>query len=500
LKDINDYHDATTEYELFSFLYDRVISREISTFSAFRAFAPKILQDKRAYPTVMRIFELIKRLNWGFFAGIGPDTHKKIWRELVIPDPAIPSAGDLKRTLSISNLYIAMLDIHGYTRFCQESRKNLSMLHTLDRAINSAIRDISTKCHAVSQRERGDEIVVVAASATDALMAALCIMDYFAKTNVVADPEIPTERTGEAVVLPAFQLSAGISGGNTSTPLIVTEQGQLSGFLLNTGARLQTRANELSPTECRVMLTKQVEMSYIKENTVEKCVLFQNSAVYFLDTGLIEFKGVLLPTCEAVFRKEDRYKEQYSPELNQLFNSIRESLWEQRIYTDLIQLLAKSALVMPSFSVNLSAPVGGLTVANSNSFQQLCRAALRAYGDDDYGLALSLLHDFIGILEIIPRYDRLILDYLRGITEKYSLLLEEYDQMIDREIDERAGRIFTEPHFKAYLAAKNGAALYEKLRFAGRKSPELTQKKAIWYSLIKKNQEKMAMTIHSGKK
>lgn len=501
MKDINEYNDAVPEYELFSFLYDRVISREISTFSALREFAPAVIQSKRAYPAVMRVFELIKRLNWGFFAGISPATHKKIWRELVIPDKAFPDAGDLKRTLSISNLYVAMLDIHGYTKFCQDSRKNLSMLHILDRAINLEIRDICAKCHAVCQRERGDEIVVVAASATDALMSALCIIDYFAKTSVAADPQISTQRSGETATLPAFEVSAGITGGNTSVPLIITEQGNLSGFLLNTGARLQTRANELSPVESRIMLTKQVQMSFVKENAVEKCSLCKNDAVYFLDTGNLEFKGVLLPTCEAVYRKEDRYKEQVSEDLNRLFNSIKENLWEQRIFTDLIGLLYKTVQVMPPFTVTPSEPVNGMQTLNNGSFQQLCRTALKHYlNDEDYPAAVDMLLRLIEIMQLIPRFDRLILDYARGVTGKYEQLLEEFQASIDREVDQKANQVFTETNFKAFIAAKNAAGVYEKLRAMGRKSPELTKKKTLWYYLIKANPEKMAMTIHSGKK
>ncbi|MDR1948136.1 MAG: hypothetical protein LBQ38_01970 [Spirochaetaceae bacterium] len=449
----------------------------------------------------MRLFELIKRLNWGFFSHISPATHKKIWRELVIPDKNFPDAGDMKRTMSISNLYVAMLDIHGYTKFCQDSRKNLSMLHTLDKIINNEVRQISTQCQAVSQRERGDEIVVVAASATDALTVTLSIIDYFEKTNVVNDPAISTQRSGDALILPVFKLSAGIAGGNTTVPLIITEQGNLSGFLLNTGARLQSRANELSPRESRVMITKQVYLNYMKENETEKCALFRNNAVYFFDTGLIEFKGVMLPTCEVVFKQEERYKEKFSDEMSRLYGSIRESLWEQRVFLDLMELLFKVATVMPPFSVSPREPINGMRTVSNISFSQLCRIGIKTYmQDEDYASAVALLHDFIDIMEMIPQFDRFILDYTRGIAEKYDLLLNAFEEAINREIDEKADQIFSGNYLKTYHAAKNGASIYERLCQIGRKSPELTKKKNLWYSLIKMNQEKMAMTIYSGKK
>jgi hypothetical protein len=501
VKDLDGYNETVSDYELFSFLYDRIIGREITAFSQLREYAGPVIRDKRSHPVIVRVFELIKRLNWGFFSGISPATHKKLWRELVIPDKLFPEAGDLKRTISISNLYIGMLDIHGYTKFCQESRKNLSMLHTLDRTINNEIQTICTQCGAVCQRERGDEIVLVAASATDVITATLSILDYFGKTDVVGDPAIFTKRTGDATILPVFKLSAGITGGNTSIPLIITEQGNLSGFLLNTGARLQTRANELSSRESRVMITKQVFMNFQKENAAEKCALARKNTLYFFDTGMIEFKGVQLPTCEVVFKAEERYKEKFSEELIRLFGSIRDSLWEQRIFMDLMDLLAKTAREMPAFSVSPPRPVNGIQTITNDSLLHLCRMALKAYiQDEDYSFAVGMLHEFINIIEMIPAYDRLILDYVKGVTEKYDLLLKSYQESIDREIDEKAAIIFTGNHLKTWYAAKNGAAIFDKLKGIGRKSNVITKKKNLWYSLIKQRQEEMVFTLYSGKK
>ena len=501
MKELTDYSEQTTDFELFSFLYDRIIIREITTFSQLKEFAAPIIRDKRVQPIIMRSFELIKQLNWGFFSGISLASHRKLWRELVIPDQNFPEAGDLKRTISISNLYICMLDIHGYTKFCQESRKNLSMLHTLDKTINNEIQHISTLCGAVSQRERGDEIVVVSASATDALTVTLSIMDYFGKTNIVDDPNISTKRTGDAAILPIFKLSAGITGGNTTVPLIITEQGNLSGFLLNTGARLQSRANELSPKESRIMVTKQVYMSFQKENSVEKCCLARNNTVYFLDTGSIEFKGVQLPTCEAVFKSEEKYKEKFSEELVRLFSSIRENLWEQRIFMDLMGLHKAVMSAMQKFSVTPNTPINSMQTITNDSFVQLCQIATKAYlRDEDYAAAVGLLHDMTAILEMIPGFDRLILDYHKGITDKYSFLFDSYKAYIDNEVNEKAAQIFQGNYFKTWIAAKNGAVIYEKLRSIGRRSNDIAKKKSLWYMLIKQHQDKMVFTLYSGKK
>jgi hypothetical protein len=487
---------------LFSFLYEKVVSREITLFSQLKEFTAPVLKDPRTHPVMMRLFELIKHLNWGYFWYMTPETHKKLWRELVIPDKTFHEAGDLKRMFNMeTSIHICMLDIHGYTKFCQESRKNPSMLSTLDEAINTDIRYIATCCGAVCNRERGDEIVVVCASATDALNVTLGIFDYFAKTSVLDDPDIPTKRTGNATILPGFKLSAGITGGDIRTPLVITEQGILTGFLLNMGARLQSRANELSPKESRIMITKQVALRFQKENAAEKSRLTRNAALYFLDTGTVEFKGVQILTCEVVFKAAERYKEKFSEELTRLFGSVRESLWEQRIFLDLMELLSRVAREMPKFSYNPPAPVMGMKTVENESFIQLCRVANKAYMiDEDYFQAVSLLREFITIIDAVPQFDRLILDYLKGVTDKYELLIRAYQDTIDRELEERASQIFQGNYLKAWGAAKNAITVYEKLKTMGRKSNAIPKKKVLWYNLIKQNQEQLVFTLYSGKK
>jgi hypothetical protein len=499
MQDLNEYSGATSDYELFSFFYDRIISGEVKTFSELVKSASTIAGNKRSHPVIMRAFELIKCLYWGFFSAISPQTHPKLWNEVVITDKKFPEAGDLKQTLQISNLYIAMLDIHGYTKFCMETRKNLSLMHTLDRAMEIEIGSISASCGAVSHRERGDEVVVVAASATDIITVVLAIIDYFGKTNLV--PNVAIKRSAEAEALPAFKVSAGITGGNTTSPLIITDRGGLSGFLLNSGARLQARANELSPKESRIMAAKQVQMNFDKENAQVKCALAESNAVYFFDTGHIEFKGVIIPTCEIVFMENERYKEKFGPEMNRLMESIDQNLWEQRIFADLLALIVKAATVMPAFSVTPQVHIDNIQSLTNDSLLHLCKKAMAAYlRDEDYNLAVTLLHDFIAILEMIPSFDRLILDYLKGASVKYTMLLDMYNLNISRQIEEKASGIFLSNYATAWAAAKKGVSMHEKLCVMGKNSELVAKKKALWCYLIKQNQKELEFSMYSGKK
>ncbi|MCL2374369.1 MAG: hypothetical protein FWC65_03905, partial [Treponema sp.] len=344
-------------------------------------------------------------------------------------------------------------------------------------------------------------MVIVAASATDVLSVTMAIIDYFGKSNVLNDPAIPTRREGNADALPAFKISAGITGGNTQSPLIITEKGNLAGFLLNSGARLQSRANELSGKESRIMIAKQVYMNYIKENEKDKSTLSRNNVISFLDTGQIEFKGVQIPSCEVIFKEEDKYKLKLSDEMTQLFNSTKENLWEQKIFQDLMSLLSKTAYEMHRFTVTPPAPINGMQTITNDSFVQLCRTASRAYvHDEDYSTAVNMLKTMISLIGQIPHFDRLILDYLKGITDKYDLLLQSYLETIDKEIDSRAQQIFQNNYLKAWYAAKNAVTVYEKLKAMGRRSSEIPKKKVMWYNLIKNKSSQLDFVLHSGKK
>ena len=209
----------------------------------------------------------------------------------------------------------------------------------------------------------------------------------------------------------------------------------------------------------------------------------------------------MIPTCEVVFNNDERYKEKFSDEMNRLFGSIKDNLWEQRIFLDLIDLLSKVAISMPRFSAAPASPVHGMQTITNESFLQLGKLAMKAYmQDEDYSSAVYFLHVFIDIIELIPSFDRLILDYLKGISAKYTMLLESYNAGIDKQIDENATAIFQGNYYQAWAAAKKGVLMYEKLCEMGRTSNHISKRKNLWYSLIKQRQEDMAFTLYSGKK
>ncbi len=488
------------EYELFSHLYNKIISREIHTFSQLKEYAEQAAKTPKFSVVLMRAFQLIKQLNWGFFSNISRNTHPDLWRELVITDRDFPEAGDLKRSTSIPNLFVALLDIHGYTKFCQAARKNLSLLKALDQVIGNDVKTIAEQCHCISRRERGEEIVIVSASAVDAITAALSIIDYFSRVRKPRSPEVKLKRSKYAEALPVFKISGGVSGGNTSIPLIITENGDFSGFLLNTAARLQSRANELSSKNSRLMLTKQVRMKAEEEIKTRKDTIFQADDIFFFDTGLLEFKGVMLPTCELVFDSASAHKRLLADDLQELHTAIRSAQWEEKVFSSVIKLFLSAAEVMEHFSIMVNFS-GVQEQVTTSSFQRLCCQAYDAYvKDENYPRAVKTLRQCILVLEQLPDTDRSILDYAWDVLDRYSLIMHEYEASFEQETDKHLSGVFDEHQMKTYVAARHGAAIYEKMREVAQKHSTFDKKKKMWHSLIAQRRENMTLTIYSGKK
>jgi hypothetical protein len=80
------------------------------------------------------------------------------------------------------------------------------------------------------------------------------------------------------------------------------------------------------------------------------------------------------------------------------------------------------------------------------------------------------------------------------------MLLNSYEVFIDREVDDKASQIFQGNYYKTWVAAKNGAQVFEKLRAIGRKSRDIPKKKNLWLSLITQKGAQMEFTLYSGKK
>lgn len=494
---------SEAELKLFHHLYEKIITREIATFANLVEYVSKLKYSVKSDKVIYKSFQLLKELHWGFFKDLNRANYTRLWKELVLPYGDFKEGGDLKRNISISNIFVAMLDIHGYTKFCQESKGNLSRLRKLDEFLHDGIKKIAGRNHALATRERGDEIIIIAASVTDTIKTTLEIINTFSKRSVIMDRTVQRNRKDFSIILPDFKITAGIAGGNLTTPLIITESGLLSGYLINTAARLQSRANELSPKESKIMVVQSVYNSYLKENKVVKSDLYAKNLIYFFNNGPVSFKGVKIYSYEIIFTKKERYREKYVKLMEVLYDSLKQQLWKQKIFLDLLTTVSEALSRMPSFSVEIANTIDpGQTGKITNVFLlQLCSKASQMYDkEDDYPSAISLLGRIQRLLEQVPDFDMLLYNYVAEINAKYTELMKAFDRKLEREIEEKIDSIFNEQYKLAYLNSKKATATYEKLRSYAKKSKALSKKKFIWYNLIEENRDMLELEIYSGKK
>jgi len=490
---------SATELKLFYHFSEKMMAGEFKTFSALIDYVGTLKLKFNVESVIEHSFMLYKELRWGFLKELSRRKYGKLWKELVLPHPQYPAVGDLKRNMSISNIYIAMLDIHGYTRFCQESKSNLSRLRKLDDFLHQGIRNIAGDNHALANRERGDEIVVVASSATDCIKTTYQIINTFSKQAVVKDQAVGGKRSDYSIVLPDFKVTAGIAGGNLTTPLIITESGLLSGFLLNTAARLQSLANDLSPKESKIFTTHSVYSSFLKENKVVKSDLLDKKILNFFSAGTVVFKGTRVNCCEIIFNPKQRYRMSYNSALSTLLESLRQKLWKGRVFVDLIDLVLEVCGSMPSFEVAVIQDGEKLKISNQ-SVASLSEQAKKHYSGEDYPSAAAELARIAEQVDQIPEFDRLIVRYIREISSRFDILAVQLAKRLEQEISGKIDVIF-EPRYKTvYQKAEECIGTFEKLKSFAMKSDALGNKKSIWYSLVEDSKEELNLELYSGKR
>lgn len=490
---------SVPELKLYCHLGEKMVSREIRTFSELVDYVRGLSLSFDPAAAIEQSFLLLKEMNWGFLRELSRSEYPKLWKELVLAHPDYPWAGDLKRNISISNIYIAMLDIHGYTRFCQESKSNLSRLRKLDEFLHDGIRKIARASSCLANRERGDEIVLVAAAATDCIKTTLEIINAFSKHAVIKDQAVGRDRSDYSIVLPDFKVTAGAAGGNLTTPLIITESGLLSGFLLNTAARLQNLSNELSPNESKVMVTGSVYSSFLKENKIVQRDLYAKNLIQFFNIGPVSFKGTKVNCYEIIYESKDKLRLSYAETLERLFESIRQELWKGRVFEDLLEVLVQVCARLPPFSAVLASGKSTQTVTNAGVIQ-LCQKAGQLYKQEEFLPAVTLLGEIQKQLEQAEDFDRLVARYASEVYQKYRLLAEEYERKLAGEVEQKLDVIFSPKHKLAYQNSLKYFDTYEKLKNYAFHSERITNRKGSWYALIEEKKDALTLEIYSGKK
>ncbi len=471
--------------EAVGIVLERILSGEIHDFKSL-CIAAAIWPEESAKQVALSVgFDLIRRLHWGYFANLDPDRYPRLWTELVIPDEHYDFAGELKRNISLPNLYIGMVDLHGYTSFCRENRKNLNRLELLDRVIQDDIPLVVERAGVLSRRVRGDEILLVGGSASDTMEAVLLVAEFFHEGRDPAlDCVLPSNPSADSTTVrlsatggsgfrasieasvPRFEVSAGIAGGQGFTALVVTRDGDLSGDAVNTAARLQSRAGRLSSDRTRVMITNHVHRSLMAEKTKTEFNVYYRllHAIDFIDAGQVDFRGLHVSVLDVVFPHEtDRRRLLYRESLATLYEAIEGGLWKNRVFEDALQLATLVA--------------EGLDNGTRRAVETYTGVAKEAFSTERYEEAIEAFNAIL--VAISTEGDALACDYLYGVSAAYERIAAAFSEALDQETTVVLPILLGQKELANYNLLETGHHAYVRFREAARQ--KVRNRKALWY-------------------
>ena len=467
MNDIKEFTTSASLYEILSHLMDKVIAGDLCTFEALKKYAAVLPKGQRTAAMLRRAFFLQRRLYWGFFKDVSPESYPQVWSQVVLPDRDYPFAGDLKRFMSIQNVYLCMIDIHGYTRYCHDNRHNMSMLDLLDRMLQIDVPRIATESGVISKRAHGDEILLLGSSATSVLEAVLRIVEYFSRRKRFE--EGPAGKPGAGFTLPEFFISAGIAGGQTYTSLVITRDGDISGDLVNTAARLQARANNIAPDRNKILLTSHVYQK-LKGAGVSIREVYGINKIDFFNTGTVEFKGVSLSVYDTVFLETEAYRLAYRDEMEDLYDALDKGMWKSRIFDVSMSIAAKIIDNLPRDAGN---------GVDSRGLAAAVKLASDSFAAENYEKAVSAFASLLERLSSIPGLDDLALEYLAAVQENYAAIVQTFVQNLDRDVDDHLDAMYGQKELENYRLFKLHHALYEDFLESSRL--KVRGRKAIWY-------------------
>ncbi len=494
VRDISEFTLQTSFYELVCHLTDKVVGGEIKTFSELREYTKDIPAGRSKTKVINRTFEQIRKMYWGLFSQLDAKTYPKLWERLVMQDPEYSFAGKLKRNLTITEIFVGLIDIHGYTRFCEQNRRNLSMLELLDEVLQNDITAISANCGVLSRRCRGDEVILIGASAGDVLEATLNIASYFSRRQILKKEKAEKRRAGYKVILPDLSLSAGIAGGQKYTPLVITQDGDVSGNVVNEAARIQSRANKLAPESNKILISNHVYASIARNGTAKALAESIGQELLFFNSGMVDFKGTSISIYDVIFNEAERFRMEYADSLAVLFDSISKGQWNKGILLNLLAAIKAMARSMPDFSLKSEELQRIITKAG---LSQWCDAISKRFTDDDFEWAINEFSALCELLVAIPNVDPLIVEYAGQARLRYLTILDEYRRELDSFIAGHPEAILTPNERDTYLKVQRHYEMFEQIRTYARSKER--QRKQLWQRVIENAKNELQLRIQSLK-
>lgn len=481
----------------FQSLVDLVVSGRISTYSSLKEYIVKN-SIKVSKLELDIIFSLIKKLYWGTFSDLNFDEYTDLWRALVIPDQKYPSLyGDLKKIIILPNLFISLLDIHGYTAFCQKTRRNVNSLHRLDKFVENTIKNTTKKYGVIARRERGDEVILIGADAVDIINATFDVINLFSKRIELVEVD-----QGEEPFLPPFEISGGIVGGYKTTPLVIGEKGDLQGILINLAARLQTRANTISPTKTKIVIDQSTYHKFISSNKPRSSFV---KSIKFLFNGEIEFKGGRLKVFEIYYRDDEKYKDLIYEHIRKLTEKIDKGDWQVGVISTLCDLGIVVSDNIPKFSKTIELYHDGevkvFEVTNDFISSIFLHIKYAITNSRDFSVVVKRLGFLVEVLENVEEFDQIVKDYCKSVYKEYLKIFYEYDKILMTLVEQNPSDFLDVNEMEIFLRFNSYKEKYDSIIKKINSDPKFLQKRNIvWNRAFNNVRNQISFSIYTGKK
>lgn len=489
MKHLEEYCSETSPYELFEHLYTKIINRELLRFSQLMDYVQELPRSSQLDAVYAKAFGLIRELNWGRFSPLNPQRYPALWKELVVPHRGISGAGELKRNTSISSVYTAIVDIHGYSAFCYKFRRNPSMLQLLDDCIRDDIHRLCAEQQVISWRIEGDSLVLLAADARGIARTVVKIIEYFSRQRVIKGAELFRSNVSNKIVLPDMAVSAGIAGGKTYTSMVITSDGDISGDIVNTAARLQSFANRLDPHHTRVLLSNHLAHQIKKRPAGNPDDDLSGTDVFFL--GRFRFKGMELTVFELLYRPDQQSKLTYQKDLVRLINALRKGLWRDQVFTSMIGVIRQALHQTRAKSV---ADISRQDLLSS------CDIALERYNSGrQYREAIHMLETLLSAMEQIRGLDGVIPIYGNQVLRGYQMISRRFYENLENEFEESLQRYLDMSQRDLYKKAGQSSIVHQRIKEQGLRQMLDASQKYAWHRLIDEESHALEQEIYIPK-
>ena len=484
---------SNPENNLLHHLYEKILSGELRTFASLEEYVAAVPDSLELRTCLVKAFGLQKKLYWGYFINLSPKKYPRLWKEIVIPGRRFSFGGTLKRSMSIPEIYMGLLDIHGYTKFCYDKKRNMSMIDLLDRMIYEDVKAICAENSVLSKRARGDEILILGGSAVDILETCLQLMEYF-NTQGRSFPNTVLRKNLPGTVLPQFKISAGIAGGQKFTPLMITRDGDISGDIVNTAARLQAKANKISPYSNRIMITSHVYQKIRLEEKPDGEPVIKN--IDYFKVGAVEFKGISLTVYDLIFLPEEAFRLDLKKTTEELMESLQKKQWKSRIFNCALNLAAK--VVKERLErCRKETFINDRNKMEYTALLEQIKSTADLFNDTYYETAITIYSRIVDGVAALDQADPIALEYLQLIRGGYNEIYNSFTGALDSEIDIRKNEIFEPGELDSFLALKRFKSLQIKLQAQGR--IRLNSRKKLWHRTTDELCEDLRYTLQSLK-